>query len=170
MSSAFALILVADHSPEFPAALRYGGRLARALGARVILARIVEPPDAAPWAGIADAMRQESADAADMLVRRFAADLAADSGVVAEITVREGEPRAVLNHLLEEDPAIGLIVLAAGAGRDGPGPLVSSLAKGGTFGHRPTAVLVVPDGLGQDQLTTIPWAQGAPVGLDPSLG
>ena len=170
MSSSFALVLVADQSPEFPAALRYGGRLARVLGARVILARIVEPPDAAPWAGIADAMRQEIADAADMLVRRFAAELAADSGVVAEVTVREGEARSVLNHLLEEDPGIGLIVLAAGSGRDGPGPLVSSLAKGGSFGHRPAAVLVVPDGLGPDQLATIPWAHGPAAGLDPQGG
>jgi hypothetical protein len=46
-------------------------------------------------------------------------------------------------------------VLAAGAGRLGPGPLVSRLAKGKPLAARPIAVTVIPGNLTDKQLEEI---------------
>ena len=46
--------------------------------------------------------------------------------------MREGKPTEEIHKLIEEDQDIAILVLAAGAGKEGPGPLVASIAgKGG---------------------------------------
>jgi nucleotide-binding universal stress UspA family protein len=63
-------------------------------------------------------------------------------GIEPELVVREGEPAEEIHKLIEEDQDIAILVLAAGAAKEGPGPLVSSIAgKGAAF---PIPVTVVP--------------------------
>jgi hypothetical protein len=71
--------------------------------------------------------------------------------VQPEIVIREGESKVELRRFVDEDQEIRIVVLAAGVGRDGPGPLVSSVAKGQGFGGRAVPVLVVPGGLGKEE-------------------
>jgi len=52
-----------------------------------------------------------------------------------------------------EDEDIATLVLAAGTGKDGPGPLVASLSK--TAGEYPIPVAIVPAHLGDEELDAL---------------
>jgi nucleotide-binding universal stress UspA family protein len=92
-------------------------------------------------------MREEALDHAAALARRVAGEICAGGGQDPTVVIREGEPAGELRRLLEEDSGIGLVVLGAGSGRDGPGPLVTLLARAGGWGGRAVPVLVVPGAL-----------------------
>jgi nucleotide-binding universal stress UspA family protein len=151
MSDAPACLVIADESSEFPAALTYAAQLAKISGWRLVMLRVIEKADPAPWASITDEMKRQAHDAAESLTQRFVADVWAASGVTAEPVLREGDLKPEVRKLLDEDASIKLVVLASASGIGGPGPLVSSLAKGG-LGARPVPVLVVPGSLSADDI------------------
>ena len=75
----------------------------------------------------------------------MAEDAEAITGERPELLLREGDRRTVLSELLEEDPLISLLVLATSANGEGPGPMVTALARGkGLFSGRAVPVTVVP--------------------------
>jgi hypothetical protein len=55
--------------------------------------------------------------------------------------------------LIDEDLDVGILVLAAGTGKEGPGPLVSSVAK--TAGTFPIPVAIVPGHLSDEDLEAL---------------
>lgn len=160
MAEGFACLVIADESPEFPAALTYAGILARSAGWRLVMLRVIEPSDPAPWATITDEIRRQAHDAAESLTQRFAAEIWAECGINAEPVLREGDAKPEIGKLLEEDTTIKLVVLAAAHGPGGPGPLVSSLAKRG-LGGRAVPVLVVPGALKKDEIRALALPLGA---------
>jgi len=148
----FACLIVADESEEFPDALIYAGLLCRNTGWRLVILRVIEPSDPAPWASITDEMRRQAHDAAESLTQRFAAEVWAECGVTAEPILAEGDLKPELRKLIERDHSIKLVVLAAAAGPGGPGPLVTQLGKSAGLGPRPVPVLVVPGALSRDDV------------------
>jgi hypothetical protein len=158
----YACLVVADESEEFPDALIYAGLLCRNTGWRLVMLRVIEPSDPAPWASITDEMRRQAQDAAESLTQRFAAEVWAECGVTAEPILREGDLKPELRKLLEEDPSIKMVVLAAAASSGGPGPLVSQLGKSGGFAPRPVPVLVVPGALSRDEVRNLALIGAAP--------
>ena len=64
--------------------------------------------------------------------------------------IREGDPAEEIVKLIEEDADIGILVLAAGIGNEGPGPLVSNLCK--TASTFPIPVAIVPGHLSDEEL------------------
>jgi nucleotide-binding universal stress UspA family protein len=74
-------------------------------------------------------------------------------GVDPELVVREGEPIDEILSQVNEDREIGVIVLGAGTGRKGPGPLVTALSK--TAGTLPIPMTIVPGELSKEQLEAI---------------
>ena len=74
------------------------------------------------------------------------------TGMIAEIIVDDDEPVDAIRKPVARDSAIKSLVLAAGSGRGGPGPLVSRLAKGRPLSERPIAVTVIPGNLTDRQL------------------
>jgi nucleotide-binding universal stress UspA family protein len=163
--SAFKVLVVADETPEFPVALHYAALRAKRSGDAVVMLRVVEPPEPAEWVSVSEEIRRQSAEAAEALTQRFAAEVWAETGLTVEIVIREGEMKDEIRRLMEEDPAIKLVVLAAGSGKAGPGPLVSSLAKGHGFGGHVIPVLVVPGGLSKDEVRAFADpASAAPAG------
>lgn len=149
------LLILADESPEFPAAALYAGLHAKAIGAGVLMLRVVEPMEFAHWSSVEQEMRREAHEAARALTERFVADIEAESGVRAQVAIRQGETRAELKRLIDEEATIRAIVLAAAAGREGPGPLVSSLAKGHGLATRPLPVIVVPGALAREEIRAL---------------
>jgi hypothetical protein len=164
MSERFAVLVIADESEEFPDALIYAGLICRNTGWRLVMLRVIEPADPAPWASITDEMRRQAYNAAESLAQRFAAEVWAECGVTAEPVLREGNLKPELRKLIGEDASIKLVVLASAAGPGGPGPLVSQLGKAQGLGPRPVPVLVVPGALTRDEIRALalPVAIAAP--------
>lgn len=156
----FACLVIADESEEFPDALIYAGLLCRTTGWRLVMLRVIEPSDPAPWASITEEMRRQALDAAESLTQRFAAQVWAECGVTAEPVLREGDLKSELRKLLQEDESIKLVVLAAASGPAGPGPLVRQLGRAAGLGQRPVPVLVVPGALTRDEIRRLALSAG----------
>jgi hypothetical protein len=170
MSERFAVLVIADESEEFPDALVYAGLICRNTGWRLVMLRVIEPSDPAPWASITEEMRRQAYDAAESLTQRFAAEAWAECGVTAEPVLREGDLKPELRKLIEEDATIKLVVLASAYGPGGPGPLVTQLGKSAGLGPRPVPVLVVPGALTRDEIRALalPVAIATPPETPPS--
>ncbi len=151
----FAILVVADESDEFPAALTYAGVLTKHTGARLVMLRVIEPTDPAPWASITEEMRRQAQDSAESLTQRFAAEVWAECGVTAEPILREGDLKPALRKILEEDASIRLLVLASEVGPRGPGPLVAQLGRSAGIGGRAVPVMVVPGSLSRAEVRAL---------------
>jgi nucleotide-binding universal stress UspA family protein len=153
MATGFKYLVLADESPEFPAALLYGALRAKTTGAGLVMLHVIEPSSWTHWVSVGEEMREEALENARALTGRFAAEVWAEAGLEPEIVIREGELHAELKRLVEQDRDIKVVVLAAGVGREGPGPLISSLAKGnGLGGARPLPTVVVPGSLTKTEI------------------
>jgi nucleotide-binding universal stress UspA family protein len=155
MTAAFKFLIIADESPEFSVAAHYAGLRAKQTGSSLVILRVIEPTEPAHWVSLREEMEREAREAGEALLSRHQAELWAETGVETECVLREGDLRTELRALIDQDPAIKIVVLAASPGRDGPGPLVNSLAKGASFGARPLPVVVVPGALSKTEVRAL---------------
>ena len=147
-------LVVVDKSPEHKKALRYAARRAQHTGGLVSLLIVVSPSDFQHWRSVEDAMREEALNEAERLLHEAASYVHQLSGLYSELLVREGKSRDVVMALLQEEPDFMVLVLAAGTGRDGPGPLVSLVAQQAQFAY-PIPVTIVPGGLSDEGIDAI---------------
>ena len=146
-------LCVIDETPECERAVAYAARRAERTGGSLILVYIIEPGDFQHWLGVEQIMREESNANAEHALHGFAARVRETVGIEAECVIREGNPVEQIHALIEEDQDIAILVLAAGAAKEGPGPLVSSIAgKDAAF---PIPVTVVPQSLSDEDIDTI---------------
>lgn len=147
-------LVIVDDTPESDRAIYFASRRAARTGAKVIMLRVIEPLDRhQQWLGVADIMRQEAEEAANASLDTAAARAHAAAGIKPERTIREGEKAEEILELIEEDEDIAILVLAAGVGKEGPGPLVSSLSK--TAATFPIPVAIVPGHLSDEELDAL---------------
>ena len=147
-------LVVVDDSPERAVALRYAGLRARKSGGRVALLRVLEPVGLVEWAGVGQMMAEERRAEAEAMLSGLAAEVQAITGGMPILIIREGEPREELIKLLEEDPRISILVLAAAPGGGGPGPLITALT--GRHSHRlRVPMTVVPGEMGEAELERV---------------
>ena len=144
-------LVVFDDTPECRKALRFAWRRAHRTGAGVTLLRVIDPVDFQHWLSVEERMREEAREEADELLKKLAAEVQQQSTILPELVVREGDVREVVVKLIEEDKTIRILVLGAGTGSEGPGPLVSQLA-GKMSGAMRVPVTVVPGNLSDAQL------------------
>jgi nucleotide-binding universal stress UspA family protein len=144
-------LVVVDDSPEMHVALRYAARRASHTGGRVALLHVVSPPEGQHWMALEDLMREEQREEAEQFMAKLAGDLSAMIGYPPVMHIREGQPRDELLALIDEDPAISVLVLAAGTGEAGPGPLVSALA-GRMIGRLRIPLTIVPGSLSDAEI------------------
>lgn len=122
------LLVIADETPECRVALRYAARRAEHTGGRVSLLYVIEPTDPQQWIAVEAKMREEAREEAERMLYSLAGDVQKTTGALPELVIREGKKKEEILAFIREDPFIRLLVLGAGTGREGPGPLVSSLA------------------------------------------
>jgi nucleotide-binding universal stress UspA family protein len=144
-------LVVVDDTQEARVALRYATRRARNIRCGVVLLRVVEPVDFQQWAGVAEIMRSEAHEAAEKLLQDLAEQVNKESGLLPELVIREGTVREEVLRLIDEDPDIRMLVLAAAPGGQGPGPLVTALA-GQMAGDLSFPITVVPGSLTDEQI------------------
>jgi len=147
-------LVVVDDTEEMRAALRYACGRARSTGGRVALLRVIEPAEFQHFATIGNLMTEEARQAAETLLQRLATEVNAVSGQLPVLYVREGAPRDELLKLIDEEPAISVLVLAADPGPRGPGPLVTALT-GRYVGKLRVPLTIVPGGLTDEQIAKV---------------
>jgi nucleotide-binding universal stress UspA family protein len=136
-------LVVVDDSEEMRAALRYACRRARHTGGRVALLRVIAPAEFQHFAAIGQLMSEEARADAEALLQRLGGEVRQLSGELPVVYVREGHPIDELVALIDQEPSISILVLAAGTGAEGPGPLVSALS-GRTIDKLRVPVTIVP--------------------------
>ena len=147
-------LVVVDDSPERSVALKYACLRARKGGGRVALLRVIEPVGLVEWAGIGEMMQEERRAEAETLLSALAAEVNEITGGLPILLIREGNPRDELLALLEEDPRISILVLAAATGSGGPGPLITALTS--RYAHKLSVPLtIVPGGLDDKELDRV---------------
>lgn len=146
-------LVIADGSPEAPAALRYACRRAASTGGRVSLLKALEPQVLEHWTGVREEMERQERAEAEAELQALAAETASLSGEPPELLILTGDVRGAIRSAVQADADIKVLVLAAAVGGRGAGPLVASLAKEGvSWGGRRLAVTVVPGDLTEAEL------------------
>lgn len=79
-----------------------------------------------------------------------AGTLMEESGIRPTITVKSGEPVAIVRAILAEDDSIAALVLGAAASGP-PGPLVAHFT-GPEAGKMPCPVMIIPGSLDRDAI------------------
>ena len=118
-------LVVVDKTPECRVALRFATRRAQNTGGRVALMCAATPADFQQWRGVEEIMRDEAHAEAEALVHAAAKTVNELSGIIPELVILEGRVTDCVAQLLKEDDDISILVLASGAGKEGPGPLVT---------------------------------------------
>lgn len=150
-SSPRIFLVVVDQTEEMRVALQYAARRARHTGGRVALLHVIEPTDLQHWLAVETLMREERREEAEQLLQRLSAEVGEIAGALPIVYIREGRRRDELLALLEEEPGISILVLAAGTGPEGPGPLITALV-GKMSGKMRVPVTIVPGSLTDEQI------------------
>lgn len=148
-------LVVVDDTPEMKRALHYACRRARFTGARVALLHVISPGEVQQWAAVEDMIRDEKRAEAEQMMHKLARTVQEATGRMAVLHVREGVPHEELIKLIDAEDDISILVLAAGAGSEGPGPLVRYTMEKGINRLR-VPVVIIPGILTReaiDQLT-----------------
>ena len=147
-------LVVIDDTPECDRAVYFASRRALRTGASVLMLRVIETHDRnQQWLGVADIMRAEAHEEANAVLDRYATRASSIIGTTPERVIREGAKADELLKLIEEDEDIAALILAAGTGKEGPGPLVASFAK--SAGEFPIPVAIVPGHLSDEDLDSM---------------
>jgi nucleotide-binding universal stress UspA family protein len=139
-------LVVIDDSPELKVAIRYACRRAFRSDGRVAMVHVMEPTGFGDWIGVNQLMKDEARQQAEATMQKMASEVSKLSGKMPMLYFREGDRRDELLNLIQEEPAISILVLAASTGPKGPGPLVSALT-GKYIGKMRVPVTIVPGNL-----------------------
>lgn len=145
-------LCVVDSSDECSAAVHFAARRACRSGGHVALLFVIEPEEFQHWARVKDIMLEEARDEAQEVLQKLATNVQEVAGQAAELIIREGKIKEQIHAVIDEDKEIGVLVLGAATGKEGPGPLVSSLAGRDQSSRFPIPVTVVPGHLSADEI------------------
>jgi len=144
-------LVVIDDTEECDRAVYWAAKRAGRTKSQIVMLRVNETAERnQQWLGVADIMQAEALEAANAVLDKFAARIKQIAHVKADRVIREGAIAEEIVKLIDEDADIGILVLAAGTGKEGPGPLVTNLAK--TAGTFPIPVAIVPGHLSDEDI------------------
>jgi nucleotide-binding universal stress UspA family protein len=147
-------LVIVDDTAEWDRAVRYASRWAVRAGGGVVMLRIVEVENEnQQWLGVADIMRAEALEDANAALDRAAGRSNGIAAITPERVIREGDLTEQLLDVIEKDTDILMLVLAASPGPEGPGPIITAMAKlAGTF---PIPIVTVPGGLSDPDIDVL---------------
>ena len=147
-------LVVVDETEEHRLAVRYAARRAAHTGGKLALLYVIEPAELQQWLAIEELARAERREAAEELLQSLCEDILPVAGSMPIVYIREGRRREELLALINEDPTISILVLAAGTGAEGPGPLVSNLT-GKAAARLRIPITIVPGGLSLQEVEAL---------------
>ena len=144
-------LVVIDDTEECERAVYWAAKRAGRTRSQIVMLRVIETAERnQQWLGVADIMQAEAMEAANAVLDKFGARCQAIAGITPDRVIREGDTTEQIAKLIDEDTDIGILVLAASTGKEGPGPLISNLAK--TAGEFPIPVAVIPGHLSDEDI------------------
>ena len=147
-------LVIVDETAEWDRAVYYASRWAMRGGGSVVMLRVIETEDQnQQWLGVADIMRAEAEENANAALDRAAARANGIAGITPERVIREGDLTEQILEAIEQDVDITMLVLAANPGAEGPGPLITTMAK--TAGSFPIPVVIVSGDLGDADIDAL---------------
>ena len=147
-------MVVVDKTPECARAVHFAARRASRTGASMVMLAAIDPPDNFEWIGVGEAMVEEAREEAEKWIEAAAREARSAAGVEPEQMIRVGERAEEIIRLIREDEDISFLVLAAGNSKEGPGPLVTTLA-GRAVSTFPVPIVIVPGGLTDEEIDAL---------------
>src|SRR4051812_23637267 len=147
-------LVIVDDSAEWDRAVYYAARRAIRVGGGLVMLRIVELEEhSQEWLGVADLMRAEAHEQANEALDRASGRANGIAAITPERVIREGDSVEQVLDVIDKDVDIAMLVLAANPGPEGPGPIITLMAKMvGTF---PIPVTIVPGNLSDEDIDAL---------------
>ena len=144
-------LVIVDDTAEWDRAVYYASRWAIRVDGGVVMLRIIETEDQnQQWLGVADIMRAEAQEEANAALDRAAGRANGIAAITPERVIREGDPTDQILDVIDKDVDIAVLVLAANPGPEGPGPIISTMAK--MVGSFPIPITIVPGNLSDEDI------------------
>ena len=147
-------MVVVDQTPECSRAVHFASRRTARTRRSPNMLAVVDPPDNFEWLGVGEAMIEEASEEAQKWLDAAAREARSAAGVDPEQVIRVGVRADEIMKLINEDEDISFLVLAAGSAKEGPGPLVSTIA-GKAASTFPIPVVIVPGGLSDEEIDAL---------------
>jgi len=147
-------LVTIDDSPECDRAVYFASRRAENTGGKLVMLFVMEPGDFQHWLGVENIMRAEAQDEARRVLGEFAEKARKWADVEPEMVIREGNRAEEVLKLIEDDEDIAILALAAGTGKEGPGPLVTSIVSRAA-GSFPIPITIVPGSLSDEEIQAV---------------
>ena len=147
-------LAVVDESDEMRVALRYASLRAKAVNGKVAMLYVIEPSDFLQWMAVEHLAREERREEAETLLNDLSTNVQKWSGSMPILHVREGGRREELFKLIDEDPNISILVLAASTNPVGPGPLIQALTTR-FVNQLKIPITIVPGDLSDEEIEAI---------------
>jgi nucleotide-binding universal stress UspA family protein len=145
------LVLV-DESPVCDRAVTFAAHRVKRTGGTLVLLSVIDSEDFGQFIGVGDVMRAEARAEAERILDSRIARIRDIGQVRTETVIREGRPAEAIEQLVADDPGIAILVIAAGQGDKGPGPLVTHFAA-----HNRLHILVtiVPGAMTNEEIVAV---------------
>jgi len=146
-------LVVLDNTTECLNAMRFAALRAANTGGGVIILAVIPPEEFNHWIGIADIMREEARERIQAHFQVFSKRMQEKEGISPTLVIREGKTESEIIDYVQDDPEVGVLVLGAGTGKEGPGPLVTHMMR--SAGTLPVPVTIVPGGMGKEAIIAV---------------
>ena len=148
-------LVVIDDTAECDRAVTFAAHRVRRTGGTVVLLSVIDSADFQQFLGVEDVMRAEAREEAERLLDQRIARIARIGNIRTETVIREGELIEEIERVILADPAIAVLVLAASASKEGPGPLVTAFAGRSGAAALPVLVTIVPGSMTDEQIVAV---------------
>ena len=146
-------LVVLDDSRECLNAMRFAAMRAAHTQGGVEILSVIAPEEFNHWIGVGNVMKEEARERIIAHYEVFAKWMRDRLDVEPELVIREGEAVSEILAQVREDKDVGVLVLGAGTGKGGPGPIVTQLTR--NAGTLPVPITIVPCDLTKEQLEEI---------------
>ena len=145
-------LVVLDDSRECLNAMRFAAMRAAKTGGGVEVLSVIPPDEFNHWIGVGEIMRAEARERIEVHFEVYAKWMRDKQNVEPELVIREGEPITELLAQINEETAVGVLLLGAGID-NGPGPLITALTR--TAGTLSVQLTIVPGDLSKERIEAI---------------
>ncbi|TWI31089.1 universal stress protein [Paracoccus sulfuroxidans] len=146
-------LVVLDDTRECLNAIRFAAMRAAKTGGGVQVLAVIPAGEIQHGMGVAEVMRAEAYERIEAHFEVFAKWMRDRPKVEPELVVREGDPGTELLAQINDDPDIGIVVLAASSESAGPGPLVTRMLR--EMSNLSCPVTIVPGDISRERLEQI---------------